>query len=470
MSSANLFGSIDDMKSSLDGLATLADGKLSVTDQNGFRKLAYTLVYNSIFNSDKEIQDLCRWLVPAGAEACGIQSASIHELYMARGRGECAGFSVPAINIRGMTYDVAHAIFTAGHKTKTGPILFEIARSEIGYTEQRPAEYATAVLGAALGSGHTGPVFIQGDHFQVNAKKFMASPEGELGVIRDLIVEAIDAGFYNIDIDSSTLVDLSKPTEEVQQEDNAAVCHELTLFIREKEPKGVTISIGGEIGEVGTENSTVEDLDGFMANYSKKLKESSGDMPGISKISVQTGTSHGGVPLPDGTIADVSVDFDTLEELSKASREKYGMSGAVQHGASTLPDEAFHIFVEKETSEIHLATGFQNIIYDSEAFPEDLREAVYAHLNKAHADERKEGQTDQQFIYKTRKKGFGPFKKQMWDLPDEVKQPIYDELEAKFDFLFKQLGVPDTEKLIEKHIKPVTVEVPTPAAAQAVLG
>ncbi len=470
MSSVALYKSLDDMKPSLKGVVSLARGKLKVADKAKLGKLAYPLVYNSIFNSDTAIQELCRWLIRMGADACGAKLASIHDLYMARGRGECGGFSVPAINIRGLTFDTATTIFKAGLGNKVGPIIFEIARSEIGYTGQRPAEYTTAVLGAALATGYVGPVFMQGDHFQVNAKKYKASADAELGAIRNLVDEAIDAGFFNIDIDSSTLVDLSKPTEEVQQETNAALTHEFTMFIRDREPKGVTISVGGEIGEVGTENSTVEDLTGFMGNYGKKLEAGGKDVPGISKISVQTGTAHGGVPLPDGTIAEANVDFDTLEKLSKVSRDEYGMAGAVQHGASTLPDNAFHLFREKETAEIHLATGFQNMIYDSSAFPDDFRRTIYEHLSKEHADERKEGQTEEQFIYKTRKKGFGPFKKQFWDLPADIKGPICDELEAKFDFLFRQLGVPKTEHLTKKYIKPVPVAVPAPDAAKKILG
>ena len=189
MSSDILYKTLDDIKPALKDIASLPEGKLSIDNEAGFRKLAYALTYNSIFNSDKEIQELCRWLIRAGADACGARLASIHDLYMARGRGECSGFSVPAINIRGLTFDTANMVFKAAISNKAGPVIFEIARSEIGYTEQRPAEYATAVLGAALASGYTGPVFVQGDHFQVNAKKYKASPDDELGTIRELIIE-----------------------------------------------------------------------------------------------------------------------------------------------------------------------------------------------------------------------------------------------------------------------------------------
>ena len=89
---------------------------------------------------------------------------------------------------------------------------------------------------------------------------------------------------------------------------------------------------------------------------------------GISKVSVQTGTSHGGVPLPDGGVAEVKLDFEVLRELGVVARE-YGLAGAVQHGASTLPDSLFHRFPEVETAEIHLATGFQNALYEHPGVP-----------------------------------------------------------------------------------------------------
>ncbi len=165
------------------------------------------------------------------------------------------------------------------------------------------------------------------------------------------------------------MVDISKTDLEEQQAKNSEITSEMTRFIRSIEPKGVTISVGGEIGEIGKGNSTVADLRAFMNAYRRHLGT---DIEGISKISVQTGTTHGGVVLPDGSVAQVSIDFNTLKELSRVAREEYGLGGAVQHGASTLPDEAFDMFPQVDTVEVHLATGFQNIIYDSPHFPPDL--------------------------------------------------------------------------------------------------
>ena len=134
-------------------------------------------------------------------------------------------------------------------------------------------------------------------------------------------------------------------------------------------------------------------------------------MAGLSKISVQSGTSHGGVVLADGSIADVKLDLDTLERLSKVARDEYGLAGAVQHGASTLPDSAFHNFPKRETAEIHLATNFQNMLFDH--MPAALRDEIYEWLDENAKDERKATDSDEQFFYKTRKKALGPFKQQL---------------------------------------------------------
>ena len=425
------------------------------------------LIYTAVFSSDQATQEAARWLIRRAGVACGIMSASIQPLYEAMGRGELKGFTVPAINIRGLTYDAAQAVFRAAIKGQVGPFIFEIARSEIDYTLQRPIEYICAVTAAAIKTGYRGPIFLQGDHFQINAKKFAADAAKETQSVKNLIWEAIEAGFYNIDIDTSTLVDLTKTSVKEQQKTNYSLAAELTTMIRDLEPEGITVSVGGEIGEVGGKNSTVEELQAFMEGYLEELKKGGESLKGISKISVQTGTTHGGVPLADGSVAKVKIDFEVLEKLSELARSQYGLSGAVQHGASTLPDEAFDRFPAMGTAEIHLATGFQNIIYDSSNFPKKLREKIYDHLKNEMKNEWKEKDTEEQFIYKTRKKGFGPFKLEMWNLPAQTRDKLGAELEKQFSFLFDKLKVTSTQKIVEKYIQPVDVQQELPAALKS---
>jgi fructose/tagatose bisphosphate aldolase len=407
------------------------------------------IIRKAVFSPDENDKAKYRRDILLSAYASGIVPASIQGLYDAAGKGAYKNKTVPAINVRGITFDTARCVFRSALKLNAGAFIFEIARSEAGYTDQRPAEYTTAVLAAAIREGFEGSVFIQADHTQVNAGKFKADAQKELNGIRDYIKEAVAGGFLNIDIDASTIVDLDKPTLEQQQENNCSVTAALTEYIRSVQPTGVTVSVGGEIGEVGGKNSTVEDLRTFMTGYRRRLKTGT---RGISKISVQTGTTHGGVVIPDGSIARVELDFKTLETLSKMSQQEYGLAGAVQHGASTLPQEAFGMFAQAGAGEVHLATGFQNITMDSKHFPKDLRDRMYAHLAKNHADERKAGETDEQFYYKTRKRAWGPFKKETWNIADKDLQAIRDELEAEFSMMFQKLNVANTVDLVKKYV------------------
>lgn len=455
----------DQLKKGCENVLAVDGTDVRVLDEGRFRsKLIDDLIYTVVFSPDPGTKDAAAFLIRRGAAALGIMSASIQSLYEAMGRKDVGGFTVPAINLRGVTYDAAQAVFRAALTGNVGPVLFEIARSEIDYTKQRPQEYTCAVTAAAVKTGWRGPVFLQGDHFQMNAKKFAADADKETQTVKNLIWEAIEGGFYNIDIDTSTLVDLSKPTIKDQQRTNFSLAAELTTMIRDLEPEGITISVGGEIGEVGGKNSTVEELQVFMDGYLEELKKRGDAFKGISKISVQTGTTHGGIPLADGTVAKVKIDFDVLEKLSETSRTKYGLSGAVQHGASTLPDEAFDRFPATGTAEIHLATGFQNIIFDSKNFPAQLRTKIYDYLKSDLKGEWKEKDTEEQFIYKTRKKGFGPFKLELWHLPVELRAGICAELERQFVFLFDKLKVNGTRAVMDKYIHLVDVGLKMPAA------
>ena len=414
--------------------AALASGSAEALDR---------LVWTGVFG-EGAARDAARASILDQARSKGLYPASIHGLYVARGRGEVPlRFTVPAINIRGLAYDTARALFRARKSRDAGAVICEIARSEITYTDQRPAEYTFVVLAAGLREGWSGPVFLQGDHFQVNAKKYASNAAAELDALRDLTAEAVRAGFYNIDVDTSTLVDLAREGHEAQQELNGRLCAELTAFIRAREPAGVTVSVGGEIGEVGSKNSTPEELRAFMKVYGAALGRTAPGEAGLSKISIQTGTSHGGVPLPDGTIAQVKIDFDALAELSVIARKEYGMAGAVQHGASTLPAELF----------------------DHPEFPAELRRDIYEQLRTAEAGDRKPSDTDEQFFYKTRKKALGARKRELWSLPAGTRAAIGAALERKFEFLLEKLEVTGTRALAEQHAPFVPGSFPSAGAA-----
>jgi fructose/tagatose bisphosphate aldolase len=254
-------------------------------------------------------------------------------------------------------------------------------------------------------------------------------------------------------------VDLSFAPCDEQQHENYVRAAELTALIRSLETDGVTISVGGEIGEVGKENSNEEELLAYLEGYRRELDARAPGAAGISKVSVQTGTSHGGVPLPDGSVAEVKLDFEVLRRLGEVARS-YGLAGAVQHGASTLPDELFHRFPAIETAEIHLATGFQNALFEHPAFPAELHREIESFCFSNALDERKPDQTDQQFVYTTRKKAIGPFKRQLWEL--STKDEILAAQRRKIGFLFTELGVNGSRAMVDRYVTPVGQRTPPP--------
>lgn len=420
---------------------------INVRDAKALREKGIDAFINAAVFGKPEQQAAARWLIWELGQVMGAQPSSIHELYIARGAGELPHtFTTPAMNIRMMSYDTARAALSAAVKAKVGAFIFEIARSEMVYTEQRPSEFTSVMIAAAIKEGFKGPIFVQGDHFQINAKKWKSDADGELSALKNVIDEAMNAGYYNIDIDSSTLVDLSKSSLDEQQRLNYEFCALFSDYIRQRQPNGVHVSLGGEIGEVGHKNSDIHELRAFMAGYIRHAKHK----PGLSKISIATGTSHGGTVLPNGSIADVSIDFDVLHDLSIAAREEYGMGGAVQHGASTLPEEAFGKFVRAGAIEVHLATALQQVAFT--VLPKAVNDEISQWLFKNAADERKAGDTDEQFLHKARKKATGAFKKELWGMSEADRAHVRDTLEARFAMLYSRLGVENTRRFVEQSV------------------
>ncbi|MCC6711611.1 MAG: class II fructose-bisphosphate aldolase [Candidatus Pacebacteria bacterium] len=412
------------------------------------------LVYQAVFGNDKEKQQARFEIWQRGIKA-GIIPSSINDLYMARGNKDLPNtFTVPAMNLRGMTYNTARAVFAAAIKNKVGAMIFEIARSEMAYTDQTPQEYVTVITAAALKEGWSGPLFVQGDHFQAKANNPGEPKTGEIDKIKALIKEALLAGFYNIDIDMSTLVDLNKSTEHEEQIPNYTYSLELAKYIRSLEPAGITVSLGGEIGHIGGKNSTIADFEAFMTGFN----QGKGNLTGISKISIQTGTSHGGIVLADGSLAEIKLDFSLLKAITQVGQEKYQIGGSVQHGASTLPDEYFYQFVENEALEVHLATGLQNLILNHPAFPTEVLQQMYDYTDQNLATERKLDHTDEQFHYSLCKKTWGPLKKLTWNIPADNQTKIRQTLKEKFEFFFNQLNVINSQEIVNQYIKPVIVQ------------
>jgi hypothetical protein len=91
-------------------------------------------------------------------------------------------------------------------------------------------------------------------------------------------------------------------------------------------------------------------------------------------------------------------------------------------------------------------------------------EEIATHLRHSHADERTPDQTEEQFLYKTRKKAYGPFKRALCDLGSDVRGAMGEALEQRFVFLFDKLGVQGTRALVDRFVRPVELPITWPGA------
>ncbi|MBP6882301.1 MAG: class II fructose-bisphosphate aldolase [Candidatus Levybacteria bacterium] len=419
---------LEELNHEIDGVLSLSPTK--ILDQEKLQSRLIDILIYQAHLAEEDVATISLDLIFELARLTDVVPSSIRPLYQAIARDEINGFCVPAFNIRTLTYDTAQVAFRLMMKHDILPVVFELARSEMKYTDQPPRLYSATILAAAIKQGYKGPVFIQGDHFQVNAEEFTSDKEAEIESLKNLIKDSLDSQILNIDIDASTLVDLSKTNLSEQQRENASVTNELTMYIRSL-PNGDRVSIGAEIGHIGDRNSTTDDLRAFVGQL-ENVQE-------LSKISVQTGTSHGGTVLPDGSLKEVSVDFTVLEKVGKLARDAYGLGGAVQHGASTLPTKLLSRFVEARTLEIHLATHTQTIIFDH--LPENVLQKIEAWISENVRDKRKPNETDEQFLYKNRKYALKHFKKTIWDLNGPEKDIITQALESYFNEIFTDLSL-----------------------------
>ena len=392
-------------------------------------------LYSAIMTGTAEEVEEAIKEVNALASRAGIESSSIQDHYADKSRGKFKNVTVPAINGRQFTHLLAYAALEANKKLgtpKDQPIIFELAKSEMGYTGQPAPKFTALVkLGYLMAGARNQKIYVQGDHFQVDRVKFWQelnkagfpgakpnlskeeiaeldaaaksrTPEEKKAyfetvtkflngsaAVKDIINlsrDAIKAGYRNIDIDSSVL-ERAKGTPFLKQEWNSLVCAYLINKIRQMEKEfGIKnpLSLGGEVGEVGKDSTSKEDFVAYFNGMKDYLTFLGKDILGPSKFAVTTGTAHGGVrdPKTGQILRKVPIRFDMLKAFSDDMKNPWVTGGSrlvtVQHGASTLDPELYIGFAALGVGEIHLATEYQTITMNviKEKAPEVYKKLV----------------------------------------------------------------------------------------------
>lgn len=368
--------SVADVRELVEGVATLAGER--VTAVTNEKKLAdeviVTLQFNASVNESADVKAAAMYWINELARAQKITTGSNTEFYKKKARGENQFFSVPAINSRMVTFHTVRAAVRAADRLKVPHVIFEIALSEIGYTAQEQNEYAALVKAAYISLGITNrEIYLQADHYQLDPKKYAKDAAAEVTRIKNEITKALEAGVYNIDIDTSKFetADAGK-TDEENQGENARLTAELLEFIRAYEEKNslpCTVSVGAEVGEVGGENTKYPQVNAFLKLVAEHVKKSGKKVKGFSKVAINVGSAHGGVLGPDGKPLDsVPLNFQAHHDVYMLGNDPLNPGEhvlTVQHGASTLPHKYFSLFPAMHVAEVHLATGFQNIVWEA---------------------------------------------------------------------------------------------------------
>jgi hypothetical protein len=363
-----------------------------------------------------------------------IYLASALKLYKQR-KQSGRNYVIPAFNLRGLVFELASAIFQAAKEKGLTSFVFEIARSELEYTAQHPVSYAGLVLAAAIETGWQGPIYLQADHVQVNPARYQHSLEKEIHIVRKLIKEFLKAGFCSIDIDCSPVNQEDQKSPQSILSENKELSAKLLKFIK-LVGQGKKVAVGVEVGEIGTHNTTPEELDWFLTNVKKKV----GGWQNLTKVAVQTGTKHGGKVNKKGELEKMPVDLTSLTNLNKLAL-RFGLYGVVQHGASTLPIQVLGKLPKTGTLEVHLATAWQNLIFDNPRFPAKLKDKIYAWIEQKYASKRQPGMSNEQFFYETRKYAWGQFRKDFLNLLPDFKEVVTEEMKKRAEEIFEALGL-----------------------------
>ena len=373
----------------------------------------------------------------------GVYFGSLAPVYREMARGNPAGFTVPAVNLRGLVFDTARAAFQAALAIHAGPFIFEIAPSELAASKQTFDEYAGEVMAAALAEGWRGPLFLQGDHFSLDDPGPAALAE-----LAEIARQAVGAGFYQIDVDASDLADSAGATASQRQEVNARATGQAARLLQRLAPAQKSILAGGEVGQIGGELTSEADLRAFLNLLRDQLTPGEA---GIGKVSVNTGTQHGGSVDAAGKLGRMNVDFELTARLSAIARGEYGLPGVVQHGASTMSLDQLARLPGCGVNEVHLATGIQNLVFDHPAFPGPLLERMQRELagDASRGASPESGaphpEAGRAVFYHQRWQAWGRYKTELWDLPELVKAALGASLREWFQAVFEALRLGGTE-------------------------
>ncbi|MGB3346755.1 MAG: class II fructose-bisphosphate aldolase [Candidatus Humimicrobiia bacterium] len=330
---------------------------------------------------------------------------------------------VIAINVR-----IKHCLrgVMEAAKEADSAIIFEIAKSEIGYTDQSPEEYVNYVKEIADRINFNTPYCIHGDHITIpeNTPEAIKSAE-------EIVKKEVEAGFTSFAIDASHNFDLNAELTREQLADNIKITTRIAKLIeklmaekgKKREDYGLEVEVG-EIGKIDPETgeqelTTVDEAVTFI----KALNEN-GVYPDL--IATNNGTVHGNIYDEEGNIIPIlGIDAVRTREIA-SSIAPLGVKIA-QHGITGTPLKLIHKLIDAGIVKGNVATNFQDIAIENMSPELAKRMADWTMKNYAEKVRAKKPKiSDREIIGKNIKYAIKVFKHEIEEIDDEYKQKISD--------------------------------------------
>jgi fructose-bisphosphate aldolase, class II len=215
------------------------------------------------------------------------------------------------------------------------PVMYEIAKSELGYTEFTPASFVEYIVRENERLGNTDvPFAIHADHITV--KKLEDVP-----AVAALIAEEIQAGFTSFAIDASHM----------ENEKNLAATSELAKPIIER---GLNLEV--ELGEIGAKSGSVEgftqpeEAEWFIRELGVK-----GIRPDL--LAINNGSIHG---TYFGTTHE-GIQLDLTRDIWNAIRP--WSVDIAQHGITGTSLDKISSFIQYGIRKGNVGTLWQNVAF-----------------------------------------------------------------------------------------------------------
>ncbi len=449
-----IFSTAEQAKQTLEGVVSVQGNAVQISDANRLRRQVIDdLIENALFHPSEQLRYLCHWLIRriAAAEVIYPASAgSMHDRFRRELMGRAA---VPVFGMRVLTYDSARACFQAARERSAVAFMFELSDGAMGYPAPNPTAFASSVLAAAVKEHYQGPVFLSAGWIRADEEAWRRDRDGEISRLRTEAQSAAEAGFFNFHFSAASLIATEKPTHAEQQRRNYRTCGELSNFVREIDPPGITSSVSGELGQLPDGTEAVPMMRAFLNGYLGEFTRRGSTLP--SHVALSANVVEGVEPGPP---------LDVVTDLAEIGQREYDVGLAVRDLPRDYPENHYEALIRAGATTLQLAPHVDDWVFDDEAFPTALKEDIYRWADGQAPGLRRPGEGDQPFLYRARRAALDAFATRLWEMPEVTRKALREAQTLRFHDLFDRFGVRNSAGMVRDAAELKDSSLPPPTS------